>query len=147
MVLVGPRNSSGIGNEVGINSWYAAIGNGSHHMTSSQIYNSGSLIRLETNTQVTGSLIVSAGITGSLEGTAATASYVLQAVSASFATTASNADLLDGVHLSTLATTGSNIFKGNQIITGSVSITGSSITLNGAPLIDFYTSIALATAL
>ena len=57
----------------GINSWYAAIGNGSHHMTSSQIYNSGSLIRLETNTQVTGSLNISAGITGSLFGNATTA--------------------------------------------------------------------------
>ena len=66
MLLTGPRNSSGLGNEVGINSWYAALGNGSHHMTSSQIYNSGSLIKLETNTQITGSLNVSAGITGSL---------------------------------------------------------------------------------
>jgi len=89
MLLTGPRNSSGIGNEVGINSWYAAIGNGSHHMTSSEIYNSGSLIRLETNTQVTGSLLVSNGITGSLQGTATTASYVLNAISSSFATTAS----------------------------------------------------------
>jgi hypothetical protein len=58
LMLVGPRNSTGIGNEVGINSWYAAIGNGSHHMTSSQIWNSGSIIRLETDTQVTGSLTV-----------------------------------------------------------------------------------------
>lgn len=73
IVLMGPRNTGGLGNEVGINSWYAALGDGSHHMTSSQIYNSGSLIRLETNTQVTGSLSVSAGITGSLFGNATTA--------------------------------------------------------------------------
>jgi hypothetical protein len=56
MLLTGPRNTNGIGNEVGINTWYAAIGDGSHHMTSSQIWNSGSLIRLETDTQVTGSV-------------------------------------------------------------------------------------------
>jgi hypothetical protein len=45
-------------------------------------------IRLGSDTQVTGSLNVTAGITGSLEGTA---SYALQALSASFATTASYA--------------------------------------------------------
>jgi hypothetical protein len=50
-------------------------------MTSSAIYSSGSLIRLENNTQVTGSLNVSAGITGSLFGTAS------NAVTASFAQT------------------------------------------------------------
>lgn len=46
--------------------------------------------------QVTGSLNVSSGITGSLQGTATTASYVLQAVSASFATTASIASSVVG---------------------------------------------------
>jgi cytoskeletal protein CcmA (bactofilin family) len=77
---------------------------------------------------------------------ALTASYVLQAVSASFATLAqtantasyvatasyaSNADLLDGVHLSILATTGSNTFKADQTISGSVNVTGS-ISLTGS---------------
>jgi len=90
MFLAGPRSTT-MGSEVGINSWYAAIGNGSHHMTSSQIYNSGSLIRLETNTEVTGSLNISAGITGSLEGTASWATnfvsasnYVLNSQTSSF---------------------------------------------------------------
>jgi hypothetical protein len=80
LVLMGPRNTSGMGSEVGISSGYAAIGNGSHHMTSSAIYSSGSLIRLENNTQVTGSLDVSGGITGSLFGTA---SWAVNAVTAS----------------------------------------------------------------
>jgi hypothetical protein len=86
MLLTGPRNASGLGNEVGINSGYAAVGNGSHHMTSSAIYSSGSLIRLENNTQVTGSLNVSAGITGSLLGTASwatNAAYATEATDAS----------------------------------------------------------------
>ena len=43
----------------------------------------------QNNSVVTGSLIVTQGITGSLQGTATTASYVLQAVSSSYATTAS----------------------------------------------------------
>jgi hypothetical protein len=48
----------------------------------------------QNNTIVSGSLTVTQGITGSLSGSvtlATTASYVLQAVSASFATTASYA--------------------------------------------------------
>jgi hypothetical protein len=86
---------------------------------------------------VTGSLSVTNGITGSLQGTsswavsasqAITASYVLQAVSASFATTAafaSNANLLDGLDSTVFATTGSNTFVGNQVVTGSVVLSGS----------------------
>lgn len=77
---------------------------------------------------------------------ASTASYVLQAVSASFATLAqtantasyiatasyaSNADLLDGLHASIFATTGSNTFIGNQTVSGSVNVTGS-ISLTGS---------------
>jgi hypothetical protein len=54
----------------------------------------------QNNTTVSGSLIVTQGITGSfsgsLTGTATTASYVLQAVSASFATTASYALTSEG---------------------------------------------------
>lgn len=63
---------------------------------------------------------------------ASTASYVITSQTASYVATASNAlnaDLLDGVHLSTLATTGSNIFKANQTITGSLDITGSINTI------------------
>jgi hypothetical protein len=94
LLLAGPR-STGMGNEVGINTGYAAVGDGSHHMTSSAIYSSGSLIRLEKNTQITGSLNVSAGITGSLQGTASWASNYIESdpiftsKSGSFATTAS----------------------------------------------------------
>ncbi len=66
-----------------------------------------------TSQTITGSLIVSAGITGSLLGTsswaqnAITASYVLNAVSASFASTASSVNPLNQ----------------NVIITGSVNVT------------------------
>jgi hypothetical protein len=52
-------------------------------------------------------------------GTATTASYVLQAVSAS------NANLLDGLDSTIFATTGSNTFRGNQIVTGSLILSSS----------------------
>jgi hypothetical protein len=57
--------------------------------------------RVNTNTEITGSLIVTNGITGSLQGTA---SY------------AENANLLDGKDSSVFASTGSNSFSGSQTI-------------------------------
>jgi hypothetical protein len=139
LLLTGPRNSSGLGNEVGINSWYAALGNGSHHMTSSQIYNSGSLIKLETNTQITGSLVVSAGITGSLFGTsswaqnARTSSYISSSNvygpngsnSVSYASTAgvaATAGYADNAGNATTATTATNI---TSPLTQNLTINGS----------------------
>jgi hypothetical protein len=75
------------------------------------------------NQTITGSLTVTQGITGSLLGTASfatTASYwsgsILNSTSASFATTASFALNVISINTSSFATTGSNIFVGNQII-------------------------------
>jgi len=66
-----------------------------------------------TTTVLGGTTNLSGSFTGSLQGTS------------SFA---SNADLLDGVHLSVLATTGSNTFNGNQNITGSLIVGTGGIT-------------------
>lgn len=124
MLLVGPR-SAGIGNEVGINRGYAAVGDGSHHMTSSQIYNSESIIRLETNTQITGRLVVSQGITGSFSG-----SVFGYATDETFNSLSSSFNQFTQSILSwtgSVATTGSNVFRGNQNITGSLTVSGSTI--------------------
>jgi hypothetical protein len=43
---------------------------------------------------------------------------------------ASNADLLDGLNSTVFATTGSNTFRGNQVITGSLTISGSNEPLS-----------------
>jgi hypothetical protein len=64
-----------------------------------------------------GSLTSTEGFTGSFSGTATSASY------------AANAELLDGLDSSVFATTSSNTFVGNQIITGSVSIADSASVL------------------
>jgi hypothetical protein len=95
MLLAGPRNTGSLGDEPSLTRWFVTRGDGGDHVNDTQIYSSGSIHI------VTGSLTVTAGITGSLEGTASfattaqtaqTASYVLQAVSASFATTAQTAN-------------------------------------------------------
>ena len=68
--------------------------------------------------QITGSLGVTGGITGSLQGTATTASYVLQAVSASYAPSAVGA---------TFPFTGSAIITGSLTVIGNTTVTGSLI--------------------
>ena len=100
------------------------------------------------NTQITGSLNVTAGITGSILGTATTASYVLQAVSSSFATTASYAlnaaggsgfpytgsALISGsleVTTGLLRVSGSAVITGSLLVRGSTTLTGSGITIVG----------------
>jgi len=65
------------------------------------------------------SLNVTNGVTGSLFGTS---SY------------SNNADLLDGKDSSTFATTGSNIFRGNQTVTGSLFTTGSNTLIGSTSL-------------
>ena len=101
----------------------------------------------QNNSTVTGSLNVTGGITGSLQGTATTASYVTTAQTASYtlnavsASYALNSDLLDGKDSTIFATTGSNTFIGNQIVTGSFNISGS-ITGSSILLTQVTSSIA-----
>jgi hypothetical protein len=64
---------------------------------------------------VTGNTILSGSIT-SLAGIAGTASY------------ATNANLLDGLDSTSFATTSSNVFKASQTITGSLNVSGNTIT-------------------
>ena len=71
----------------------------------------------QNNTTVSGSLTVTQGITGSLFGTA---SWAINALTASFY---QETDPVFTAISASLATTGSNIFIGDQSITGSISTT------------------------
>lgn len=83
-----------------------------------------SILDVSGSTIITGSLNVTAGITGSLLGTATTASYVLNAVSSSFATTASY--VLNAVSASFASTASSvNTLNQNVTINGNLNTTGS----------------------
>jgi hypothetical protein len=104
-----------------------------------------------TGIQTSGS-VRATSFTGSLFGTsswainAQTASYVLQAVSASFSSTASHApNYVLNSSTGSFATTGSNVFIGNQTITGSLRISGSlteigNTTITGSLLITGSTT-------
>jgi hypothetical protein len=62
MLISGPRNTSGLGNETGMDTNFVAVGQGADHIRPGTIFNSGSI------TQVTGSLFVTAGVTASFTG-------------------------------------------------------------------------------
>jgi hypothetical protein len=150
-ITTGAQNSG----SVSLTGSLSLFGTGSVFSVSGDVFEiSGDLIEftgsfiVTGSARVTGSLSVTNGITGSLQGTsswavsasqAITASYVLQAVSAS------NAGLLDGLDSTVFATTGSNIFRGNQTITGSFNITGS-LTVVGAVSASNFTGSLLGTA-
>ena len=70
MFIAGPKNNGALGAEQGINTNALTKGQGGDHITSSQITDDG------TTVTIPGNLSVTNGITGSLLGTAATASYV-----------------------------------------------------------------------
>jgi hypothetical protein len=88
---------------------------------------------------VTGSVIATVGFTGSLLGTSSVALTVLQqeftgSFSGSLFGTASyalDAGLLNGFNSDQFATTSSNVFIGDQEITGSVSITEGDLIVTG----------------
>jgi CheY-specific phosphatase CheX len=76
VIIMGPQTFNNIGNEQTITTNRLTKGSGGdlgEHITSSNITDTGTLVSVNSNTQITGSLIVSAGITGSLSGNATTA--------------------------------------------------------------------------
>ena len=83
--------------------------------------------------QFTGSV----SITGSLQVNGSNPILTNQTSSMSVATASysANSDLLDGKDSTTFATTGSNIFRGNQTITGSFAVSGSTIQVGNNTLV------------
>lgn len=68
MLISGPRNTSSLGNETGMDSDFVAVGQGSDHIRPGSIYNSGSI------TQVTGSLTATS-FTGSIRAVQTATTY------------------------------------------------------------------------
>jgi len=140
-ILTGPSGSKG--SEVFPSLNRVIKGTGNNTVVDTNITDTGTLVSINSNTQVTGSLIVSAGITGSLIGTssyadyATSASYALRATSASYAldattasyalnaTTSSYALNATSASYALNATSASyvNILNQNVTISGSLNIT------------------------
>lgn len=76
MAIFGPRNTAGLGNEQGTTNNALMKGQGGDHITSSRIFDNGTIIYTTSDVQITGSLIVTGNIN-------ATASWATIAVSSS----------------------------------------------------------------
>ena len=123
-------------------------GGGHHQLIDSNISDSGTLVSINSNTQVTGSLIVSAGITGSLEGTASFATSASFAISSS----ADNITLQQVTDNGAITTNlvnlqGGIVVSGSALISSSVG-TGSFIDnipgFSGTPQINHVVSLTQA---
>jgi hypothetical protein len=97
MFMSGPRNTGSLGDEPTLTKWFVTRGDGGDHLNDTQIYSSGSTHIMTGSLTVTE--YITGSFTGSLQGTADTASYVTGSIftstnpvlSASYALTASYA--------------------------------------------------------
>lgn len=129
MFIAGPANTGSLGEEPTLTTNFVPKSQGGDHITDSNVSDSGTLVNINSNTTITGSLFVTGGITGSLQGTATTASYYGGTVtSASFASTASFI----------------NTLTQNVTVSGSIFLSGS---LNTPVFVDYeerFTSPAIS---
>jgi hypothetical protein len=91
MLISGPKNTTGLGNEQGLLLNVITKGQGTDHITSSALIEDGTYLRVAVNTLITGSLTTTGTITGSLFGTSSYAVSASQAISSSYALSASYA--------------------------------------------------------
>jgi hypothetical protein len=130
VALLGAETYNNIGGETYPTLNRLVKGLGYEHIGDSNISDTGTEISLNSLTSVTGSFVVSGGITGSIRSTNGVVSGSSQILGGSGIWSGS-AQLPSGIIsgssqlTSSFAVTGSNTFTGNQIITGSLIITGS----------------------
>lgn len=163
VLIMGPQTFNNVGGEITITTnrlTKGSSGDLGEHITSSNVTDTGTLVSINSNTEVTGSLIATAGLTGSLLGTASWAQSASQAISSSYALSASYAPGGGGVTINNntdnyiLTATGTantvngeaNLtFNGSSlIVTGSVNITGSlkATTIHSSSLYTFIGELA-----
>jgi hypothetical protein len=78
-----PQTYNDLGNEINLTTNRLPKSVNAEHIGDSNISDNGTIVSINSNTQVTGSLLVTAGITGGLTGTASWASNAVLATSAS----------------------------------------------------------------
>jgi len=106
MFIAGPKNTGSLGQELTLTTNFVPKAQGGDHITDSNISDNGTIVSINSNTTITGSLLVTSGITGSLQGVATTASYYGGTVtSASFATNSMTASYVLNAVSSSFAST------------------------------------------
>jgi hypothetical protein len=130
--MAGPRNTGSLADVTYPTLNRVLRGQGGDHLYDSNITDDNTKVSIGINTQITGSLNVSNGITGSLLGTA---SFANNATSASFAQTVSFINPLQ----QNVIITGSLTVSGSSIFSGSIS-TNNVFTGSGAGLFNIPAS-------
>ncbi len=127
VLIMGPQTFNNVGNEITITAnrlTKGQAGDLGEHITSSNVSDDGTTVSINSNTEVTGSLTVTQGITGSLFGTAATTSFIT--ASNIFGPNGANSVLSSSYALTaSFALNGGGAafpFSGSAIITGSLTI-------------------------
>jgi hypothetical protein len=115
LLIMGPETYNNLGNEANLTNNRIPKSVNAEHIGDSNISDTGTKVSINSNTEVTGSLTSTGGFTGSLVGTS---SYAAQALTASFASTAS---YISG-------SVAGFPFSGSAIITGSLFVSGSTIS-------------------
>ena len=125
MLISGPKNTSGIGNELGLVTNYIVKAVGDDHISSSQMQDDGITVTIPYTASI-GNIaglgsptVFSTSVDSRLDVVEATASLYIP-----FSTSVDS-------RLVSLATTGSNTFVGNQTVSGSLNVS-SSILVNGS---------------
>ena len=67
MLLSGPRNTGSLGQELGLTSTRIPKSVGGDHLDNSNIYDTGTVVKIISNSEITGSLKVTGGISGSID--------------------------------------------------------------------------------
>ena len=120
--MLGPETYDSLGNEIYLTANRIPKGKGNEHLNDSNITDDGTVVSINSNTQITGSLNVSAGITGSFSGSVvgyvpneATTSFVTNSQTSSFVTNSQTGSFILNSQTASFATTGSNTYTGLQI--------------------------------
>ena len=125
-LISGPRNTGSIGEETFPSLNYIVRGQGGDHIYNSNIIDNDTTVKIGINTEVTGSLIVSSGITGTLTGNASTATSASYAATGPFLSSYTESDTLATV-------TGRGATTTSDISVNSVStLTGGGIKLRNS---------------
>ena len=118
-IISGPKNSGELGSEVGLTTNKITKAVDDDHIGDSNISDTGTKVSINSNTEVTGSLIVTAGITGALTGNASTAT------TAGTVTTAAQPSITSVGTLTSLTVNGAvTLNAGTTAVTGALIVGG-----------------------
>ena len=144
LFIMGPRNSGSIGDEVGLTTNRLTKGDDSHHIVDSNISDNGTIVSINSNTQITGSLDVSQSITGSL----ITGAFIgdgsqLTNIPLSGVTGADASRIVDGNATASISDTQGLRINTNTEITGSLIVSSGSAVFDASLQLTENSSLIL----